>query len=83
MFGHVIHSLKNPTPERVAKVTHTVCGLFLVVGSLLGVCGYLSFFSDVDANILDNFNHHSVVNQVCRALLVVNVMAGVPYSTVC
>ncbi len=79
--GHVLHSLKDPTPKRVAQVTHAVCAMFFFFGTLLALCGYLIFFDSVQANILDNFARSDLVTQICRIALVFNVLIGVPYST--
>jgi len=79
MFGHVIHSLENPTPRRTSIVIWSVCFGYFVLSTLVGICGYLFFFQDVKDNILDNYENHTPFNTTCRFLLVIAITISAPY----
>jgi hypothetical protein len=80
MFGHVMHSLDNPTPKRVATVVWTVMFVFLALGTSVGICGYLMFFQNVQSNILDNFGKDDPFGTFCRVLIITASSIGSPYA---
>jgi len=80
MFGHVMHSLENPTPKRVRHVIFATMGVFFVLGTSVGVCGYLMFFQNVDDNVVDNFSNTSGFGTACRLMIILAITISAPYS---
>jgi len=45
----------------------------------LGYSGYFLFYTEVQANVLDNFGENDILANVARLLLCLNVIISVPY----
>ncbi len=80
VFGHVMHSLDNPTPKRVATVVLSVQGSFFILGTLTGLCGYFLFIANVPDNVIDGFAKNSGFGTLCRVLIICAIAVGAPYS---
>jgi sodium-coupled neutral amino acid transporter 11 len=60
-------SLRTPTLDRFAKVTHISMVLSLVACATLAVSGYLVFTDKTQGNILNNFPHVSQLSSISLA----------------
>ncbi|KAI9089431.1 transmembrane amino acid transporter protein-domain-containing protein [Phlyctochytrium arcticum] len=59
----IFGSLRKPTINRFAIVTHLSTGMSLVACGLLGMGGYIVFTEKTHGNILNNFpNSHTLIN---------------------
>lgn len=59
-------SLKRPTLDRFATVTHYSTGVSLVMCLALGVAGFLSFGSKTQGNVLNNFPSKNIMVNIAR-----------------
>jgi len=51
----VANSLKNPTKERWARVTHWSVSMAYTMCLFMGLFGYLGFLEETKGNVLVNF----------------------------
>jgi len=59
-------SLKRPTLDRFAKVTHYSTGVSLVMCLAMGIAGFLSFGSKTQGNVLNNFPSNNILVNIAR-----------------
>lgn len=59
-------SLKKPTLDRFARVTHYSTGISLVMCLAMGIAGFLSFGSKTQGNVLNNFPSDNIVVNIAR-----------------
>jgi sodium-coupled neutral amino acid transporter 11 len=59
-------SLKKPTLDRFAKVTHYSTGISLLMCLLMGVSGFLFFGSETQGNVLNNFPSDNILINIAR-----------------
>ena len=52
-------SLRKPTLDRFAKVTHYSAGISMVACLVMALAGYLTFGSKTDGNVLNNLCNRS------------------------
>jgi len=75
----VFSSFENATRKRWSIVVYLTMVLTIVTFLFLGYTGYFMFYTNVYANILDNFPQNDIPANVARILLSLNVMMSVPY----
>jgi sodium-coupled neutral amino acid transporter 11 len=59
-------SLKKPTLDRFATVTHYSTGVSLVMCLAMGIAGFLSFGSKTQGNVLNNFPSDNILVNIAR-----------------
>jgi solute carrier family 38 (sodium-coupled neutral amino acid transporter), member 11 len=59
-------SLKTPTMDRFARVTHYSTGISMLACMAMALGGYLSFGDQTQGNVLNNFPTSSVIVNVAR-----------------
>jgi sodium-coupled neutral amino acid transporter 11 len=59
-------SLKKPTLDRFATVTHYSTGISLVMCLAMGIAGFLSFGSKTQGNVLNNFPSDNILVNIAR-----------------
>jgi sodium-coupled neutral amino acid transporter 11 len=59
-------SLKKPTLDRFATVTHYSTGVSLVMCLAMGIAGFLSFGSETQGNVLNNFPSDNILVNIAR-----------------
>jgi len=59
-------SLRKPTLDRFAKVTHWSTGISMIACLIMALAGYLTFGSKTDGNVLNNFPRDNIVVNVAR-----------------
>ena len=59
-------SLKTPTMDRFARVTHYSTGVSMVACLIMALSGYLSFGSLTQGNVLNNFPTNNVMVNIAR-----------------
>jgi sodium-coupled neutral amino acid transporter 11 len=59
-------SLKTPTMDRFAKVTHWSTSISMVACLAMALAGYLSFGDKTQGNVLNNFPTNDVMVNVAR-----------------
>lgn len=59
-------SLKRPTLDRFATVTHYSTGVSLLMCLTMGLAGFLSFGSQTQGNVLNNFSSNNIVVNIAR-----------------
>jgi amino acid permease len=77
------HELAGRTPQRMLGICATANGIALVVYVVVGVCGYLTFGSDVaradvGGNIVNNYGHSDGLINWARFGLVVHFLCVFP-----
>ncbi|KAH8828440.1 amino acid transporter [Flagelloscypha sp. PMI_526] len=71
-------SLRTPTLDRFAKVTHVSTFLSLVACSLLAISAYLVFTNKTQGNILNNFSPNDTLINVARFCFGMNMFTTLP-----
>ncbi|CCM01461.1 uncharacterized protein FIBRA_03515 [Fibroporia radiculosa] len=71
-------SLKTPTLDRFAKVTHISTAMSLVACCTLAISGYLVFTDKTQGNILNNFAGNDTVINVARFCFGLNMFTTLP-----
>ncbi|KAJ3120241.1 hypothetical protein HK098_004765 [Nowakowskiella sp. JEL0407] len=71
-------SLKTPTMDRMALVTHFSTGLSLLLCLILAITGYLTFTDKTQGNVLNNFPNDDTLINSARALFAVNMFLTFP-----
>ncbi|KAL4763268.1 putative amino acid transporter [Aspergillus foveolatus] len=71
-------SLKKPTLDRFAKVTHYSTGISLLMCLLMGVSGFLFFGSETQGNVLNNFPSDNILINVARLCFGLNMLTTLP-----
>lgn len=59
-------SLKTPTMDRFARVTHYSTGVSMCACLVMALAGYLSFGEKTQGNVLNNFSSDNVMVNVAR-----------------
>jgi amino acid permease len=73
----IVRELKDPTPRRKALVAMGAMGIALTMFLIVGICGYLTFGSTVDSDILLSYPTSVIVN-VCRVGIIIDVLTSYP-----
>ncbi|KAL4978053.1 transmembrane amino acid transporter protein-domain-containing protein [Aspergillus desertorum] len=71
-------SLKKPTLDRFAKVTHYSTGISLLMCLLMGVSGFLFFGSETQGNVLNNFPSDNILINIARLCFGLNMLTTLP-----
>ncbi|KAG9004984.1 hypothetical protein FRB94_001953 [Tulasnella sp. JGI-2019a] len=71
-------SLKTPTLDRFAKVTHISTGLSLVCCLIMAVSAYVVFTEKTQGNILNNFSQTDALINVARFCFGLNMFTTLP-----
>lgn len=59
-------SLKKPTLDRFARVTHYSTGVSLVMCLAMGIAGFIVFGSKTQGNVLNNFPSNNIMVNIAR-----------------
>lgn len=59
-------SLRKPTLDRFAKVTHLSTGISMVMCLLMSIAGFMSFRDKTQGNVLNNFPNDNLMVNVAR-----------------
>ncbi|KAL4785753.1 transmembrane amino acid transporter protein-domain-containing protein [Aspergillus varians] len=71
-------SLKKPTLDRFATVTHYSTGISLIMCILMGVSGFLFFGSETQGNVLNNFPSDNILINIARLCFGLNMLTTLP-----
>ncbi|EFW19960.1 hypothetical protein D8B26_003558 [Coccidioides posadasii str. Silveira] len=71
-------SLKKPTLDRFALVTHYSTGISMVMCLIMAFAGYLTFGSKTKGNVLNNFPADNVLVNIARLCFGLNMLATLP-----
>src|ERR1700712_4267878 len=71
-------SLKKPTLDRFAAVTHYSTAISCAACLLLGLAGFLSFGDKTQGNVLNNFPADSIVVNIARLCFGLNMLTTLP-----
>ncbi|KAI8329711.1 transmembrane amino acid transporter protein-domain-containing protein [Chlamydoabsidia padenii] len=88
-FAYVCHhnsflifgSLKQPSLNRFASVTHWSMGIAFLTCIILGLSGYLVFTDQTAGNILNNFPSDNVFINIARLAFGLNMFTTIPLET--
>ncbi|RAK72355.1 putative amino acid transporter [Aspergillus fijiensis CBS 313.89] len=71
-------SLKKPTLDRFAKVTHYSTAVSLLTCLAMGVSGFLFFGSQTQGNVLNNFPSDNILINIARLCFGLNMLTTLP-----
>ncbi|KAK5171407.1 uncharacterized protein LTR77_004551 [Saxophila tyrrhenica] len=71
-------SLKTPTMDRFARVTHYSTGISMVACLAMALAGYLSFGDLTQGNVLNNFPTNNVMVNIARLCFGLNMLTTLP-----
>ncbi|KAI1975759.1 hypothetical protein LOZ53_004598 [Ophidiomyces ophidiicola] len=71
-------SLKKPTLDRFALVTHYSTGISMVMCVIMAFAGYLTFGDRTKGNVLNNFPADNVLVNIARLCFGLNMLATLP-----
>lgn len=71
-------SLKTPTLDRFAQVTHYSTGISMIACLLMAVCGFLTFGDKTEGNVLNNFPSNNVMVNIARFCFGLNMLTTLP-----
>jgi solute carrier family 38 (sodium-coupled neutral amino acid transporter), member 11 len=71
-------SLKKPTLDRFALVTHYSTAISMAACLLLGLAGFLSFGSNTQGNVLNNFPADNIAVNIARLCFGLNMLTTLP-----
>ncbi|KAH8697227.1 putative amino acid transporter [Talaromyces proteolyticus] len=71
-------SLKKPTLNRFATVTHYSTGVSMVMCLVMGIAGFLSFGSKTQGNVLNNFPSENIMVNIARFCFGLNMLTTLP-----
>ncbi|EEQ28321.1 hypothetical protein McanMca71_001567 [Microsporum canis] len=71
-------SLRKPTMDRFARVTHYSTAISMVMCLVMAVAGFLTFGSNTKGNILNNFPPDNVIVNIARLFFGLNMLATLP-----
>lgn len=74
----IFHSLKTPSLNRFAKVTHASCLVSMLAIGLIGFGGFLIFKDKTKGNILNNFPSDDPVVNIARFCFGFNMLTTYP-----
>ncbi|KAF2204731.1 hypothetical protein GQ43DRAFT_437710 [Delitschia confertaspora ATCC 74209] len=71
-------SLKKPTIDRFARVTHYSTGISMVACLVMALSGYLTFGSKTAGNVLNNFPSDNIMVNIARLFFGLNMLTTLP-----
>ncbi|RPA95589.1 hypothetical protein L873DRAFT_1774298 [Choiromyces venosus 120613-1] len=71
-------SLKKPTLDRFARVTHYSTGISMVACLLMAVAGFLTFGDKTAGNVLNNFPTDNIMVNIARFCFGLNMLTTLP-----
>ncbi|KAE8146700.1 amino acid transporter [Aspergillus avenaceus] len=71
-------SLKKPTLDRFARVTHYSTGVSLLMCLTMGISGFLFFGSQTQGNVLNNFPYDNIIVNIARFCFGLNMLTTLP-----
>ena len=71
-------SLKKPTMDRFARVTHYSTSISMVACMVMALGGYLSFGDRTQGNVLNNFPTNNVMVNIARLCFGLNMLTTLP-----
>ncbi|PLB54416.1 amino acid transporter [Aspergillus steynii IBT 23096] len=71
-------SLKKPTMDRFAMVTHYSTGVSLLMCLTMGISGFLFFGSKTQGNVLNNFPSDNIMVNIARFCFGLNMLTTLP-----
>ncbi|EEP80729.1 conserved hypothetical protein [Uncinocarpus reesii 1704] len=71
-------SLKKPTLDRFALVTHYSTGISMVMCLIMAFAGFLTFGSKTKGNVLNNFPADNILVNIARLCFGLNMLATLP-----
>ncbi|KAG5297544.1 amino acid transporter [Histoplasma ohiense] len=71
-------SLKKPTMDRFALVTHYSTGISMVMCLIMAIAGFLAFGEKTKGNVLNNFPSGNVMVNIARLCFGLNMLATLP-----
>ncbi|KAK3673718.1 hypothetical protein LTR78_006271 [Recurvomyces mirabilis] len=71
-------SLRTPTMDRFARVTHYSTGISMMACMMMALGGYLSFGDRTQGNVLNNFPTDSVMINIARLCFGLNMITTLP-----
>ncbi|KAJ5179779.1 Vacuolar amino acid transporter 2 [Penicillium capsulatum] len=71
-------SLKKPTLDRFATVTHYSTAVSLIMCLVMGIAGFLSFGSKTQGNVLNNFPSNNILVNIARFCFGLNMLTTLP-----
>ncbi|EEH08784.1 amino acid transporter [Histoplasma capsulatum G186AR] len=71
-------SLKKPTMDRFALVTHYSTGISMVMCLIMAIAGFLAFGEETKGNVLNNFPSGNVMVNIARLCFGLNMLATLP-----
>jgi len=74
----ILGSLKKPSMDRFATVTHLSTGWSFVISIAIALSGYLVFTDKTKGNILNNFPQDSLIINIARLLFAINMFLTTP-----
>lgn len=74
----IYDSLRTPTLDRFAKVTHLSTAVSMIACIVIGVCGFLSFKDKTQGNILNNFPAGDLLANIARFCFGFNMVTTLP-----
>ncbi|CDK26874.1 unnamed protein product [Kuraishia capsulata CBS 1993] len=74
----IYESMKKPTLDRFAKLTHISCFISMIACGLMGMVGYLTFKDKTKGNILNNFPSSDWVANIARLCFGLNMLTTFP-----
>lgn len=77
----VSESLRNKTMAKWARVTGFSISVSAALCAILGVSGYLGFLDETKGDVLNNFDHDSIIANVARFLLAITMFFTYPMES--
>ncbi|ANB11701.1 Avt2p [Sugiyamaella lignohabitans] len=74
----IYDSLKTPTMDRFARVTHWSTGVSMVACMAMGLAGFLVFKDNTKGNVLNNFPPNDTMANVARFCFGLNMLTTLP-----
>ncbi|KAL3481602.1 amino acid transporter [Aspergillus californicus] len=71
-------SLKKPTLDRFATVTHYSTAVSLVMCLVMGISGFMFFGSETQGNVLNNFPSDNILVNIARLCFGLNMLTTLP-----
>ena len=71
-------SLRKPTLDRFARVTHWSTGVSMVACMIMALAGFLTFGSNTQGNVLNNFPSNWILVNIARFCFGLNMLTTLP-----
>ncbi|KAF2742499.1 hypothetical protein M011DRAFT_472212 [Sporormia fimetaria CBS 119925] len=71
-------SLRKPTIDRFARVTHYSTAISMVACLAMALCGFLTFGSKTVGNVLNNFPRDNIMVNIARLCFGLNMLTTLP-----